>query len=128
GDPLHHRHFHYRYATALRRAEPDHQWRRSLGFDAHPVALYLQSQLPLHAKLRLRRHRLLCDRGAGGHSHLHPVPGRTGAPLMSNPLALIGRAATYLLLLFAAFVSVFPFFWMAVSATNTSADIIKGKS
>jgi ABC-type sugar transport system, permease component len=47
---------------------------------------------------------------------------------MSNPIALVGRAATYLLLLLAAFISVFPFFWMAVGATNTSADIIKGKA
>ncbi len=28
----------------------------------------------------------------------------------------------------AAFLSVFPFFWMVVGATNTSADIIKGKA
>jgi lactose/L-arabinose transport system permease protein len=46
---------------------------------------------------------------------------------MSNPLAFIGRTATYLLLSLAAFVSVFPFFWMVVGATNTSADIIRGK-
>ena len=46
---------------------------------------------------------------------------------MSNPVALLGRAATYLLLSLAAFVSVFPFFWMAVGATNTSPDILKGK-
>lgn len=47
---------------------------------------------------------------------------------MSNPVALLGRAVTYALLLFAAFISVFPFFWMAVGATNTSADVIKGKA
>lgn len=47
---------------------------------------------------------------------------------MTNPLALIGRLATYALLALAAFVSVFPFFWMVVGATNTSADIIKGKA
>ena len=47
---------------------------------------------------------------------------------MSNPLALVGRAATYLLLIFAAFLSVFPFLWMAIGATNTSADVIKGKA
>ncbi len=46
---------------------------------------------------------------------------------MSNPVALIGRTATYLLLTIAAFVSVFPFFWMIIGATNFSADIIKGK-
>src|SRR5690606_25573694 len=47
---------------------------------------------------------------------------------MSNPLALIGRAATYLVLSIAAFVSVFPFFWMVIGATNTNADLIRGKS
>lgn len=47
---------------------------------------------------------------------------------MTNPLALIGRLATYALLSLAAFVSIFPFFWMVVGATNTSADIIKGKA
>lgn len=47
---------------------------------------------------------------------------------MTNPIALIGRLATYALLSLAAFVSVFPFFWMVVGATNTSADIIKGKA
>ncbi|MBO9588374.1 carbohydrate ABC transporter permease [Devosia sp.] len=46
---------------------------------------------------------------------------------MSNPLALIGRIATYLLLTVAAFVSVFPFLWMVIGATNLSADIIRGK-
>jgi lactose/L-arabinose transport system permease protein len=47
---------------------------------------------------------------------------------MSNPITLIGRLATYLLLSLAAFISVFPFFWMVVGATNTSADVIKGKA
>lgn len=47
---------------------------------------------------------------------------------MSNPLALLGRAAQYALLSLAAFVSVFPFFWMLVGATNNSADILKGKT
>lgn len=46
---------------------------------------------------------------------------------MSNPLALLGRVATYALLIIAAFVSVFPFLWMLIGATNYSADIIKGK-
>ena len=46
---------------------------------------------------------------------------------MNNPIALIGRVATYLLLSLAAFVSIFPFFWMIVGASNTSADIIRGK-
>ncbi|WP_108460111.1 carbohydrate ABC transporter permease [Devosia naphthalenivorans] len=51
---------------------------------------------------------------------------RSGAP--ANPLALIRRALVYLLLSIAAFVSVFPFFWMIVGATNKSADIIRGKN
>ncbi len=41
---------------------------------------------------------------------------------------LAGRAAIYLLLSLAAFVSIFPFFWMIVSSTNTAADIITGKA
>ena len=40
----------------------------------------------------------------------------------------IRRALVYVLLSVAAFISVFPFFWMIVGATNTSADIIKGKA
>ena len=51
---------------------------------------------------------------------------RSGAP--ANPLALIRRAIVYMLLSIAAFVSVFPFFWMIVGATNKSADIIRGKN
>lgn len=48
--------------------------------------------------------------------------------MLTNPWALVRRALVYLLLSIAAFVSVFPFFWMVVGATNTSADIIKGKA
>ena len=51
---------------------------------------------------------------------------RSGVP--ANPLALVRRAIVYLLLSIAAFVSVFPFFWMIVGATNKSADIIRGKN
>ena len=47
---------------------------------------------------------------------------------MKSPFAILGRLATYVLLTLAAFISVFPFFWMVVGATNTSADIIKGKA
>ena len=47
---------------------------------------------------------------------------------MSNPIAIIGRTSQYVLLSIAAFVSVFPFFWMVMGATNLSADIIKGKA
>lgn len=37
------------------------------------------------------------------------------------------RALTYIALSIAAFVSIFPFLWMLISATNSSIDIIKGK-
>jgi lactose/L-arabinose transport system permease protein len=40
---------------------------------------------------------------------------------------VIGRALTYLGLSLVAFISVFPFFWMIVGATNTSADVNIGK-
>lgn len=38
------------------------------------------------------------------------------------------EAPIYLFLLLAAFVSVFPFYWLVVGTTNTSADIIRGKT
>lgn len=47
---------------------------------------------------------------------------------MSRTLAIAGRALTYALLSLAAFVSVFPFFWMLVGATNLSADVVVGKA
>jgi lactose/L-arabinose transport system permease protein len=47
---------------------------------------------------------------------------------MNNPFAIIRSSIVYLLLSVAAFVSVFPFIWMLVGMTNTSADIIKGKA
>lgn len=40
---------------------------------------------------------------------------------------ILGNLATYLLLSIAAFVSIFPFIWMVVGATNTTADIVTGK-
>lgn len=40
----------------------------------------------------------------------------------------VGRTITYLLLSLAAFVSIFPFFWMVVGATNRSVDIGIGKA
>ena len=40
----------------------------------------------------------------------------------------LGRIATYLALSLAAFLSVFPFYWMVVGTTNSSADIIQGKA
>jgi lactose/L-arabinose transport system permease protein len=45
-----------------------------------------------------------------------------------SPLARLRRTLTYLGLSAAAFVSVFPFYWMIVSATNTSVDINRGKA
>ena len=45
-----------------------------------------------------------------------------------NPWGVARRALVYALLSLAAFISVFPFFWMIVGATNTSADIIRGKA
>ena len=41
--------------------------------------------------------------------------------------ALLRRGIVYVLLSFAAFLSVFPFYWMIVGATNKSADIVIGK-
>jgi lactose/L-arabinose transport system permease protein len=40
---------------------------------------------------------------------------------------IVPRALLYALLSVAAFVSVFPFYWMVVGATNTSTDIVLGK-
>lgn len=55
-----------------------------------------------------------------------PIARRTVAP--GKAWALARRALVYLLLSIAAFVSVFPFVWMMIGATNSSADIIKGKA
>ena len=41
---------------------------------------------------------------------------------------LARRSLVYGLLSIAAFLSIFPFFWMIVGSTNTSAEIIKGKA
>jgi lactose/L-arabinose transport system permease protein len=43
-------------------------------------------------------------------------------------LALLRSSLTYLLLGVFSFISIFPFLWMIIGATNTSADIIKGRS
>ena len=43
-------------------------------------------------------------------------------------LARLRMALVYLGLGLAAFVSIFPFYWMIVGATNTSADIIRGRA
>ncbi len=47
---------------------------------------------------------------------------------MNTSLRTIQRGLTYLVLIVAAFISVFPFLWMVVGATNTSADIIRGRT
>ncbi len=45
-----------------------------------------------------------------------------------NPSRLFGTTLQYAFLGFAAFLSIFPFFWMLISSTNTSIDIISGKT
>ena len=45
-----------------------------------------------------------------------------------NPAALARRTLVYVLLSIAAFLSVFPFYWMIVGSTNKSADIVTGRS
>ena len=45
-----------------------------------------------------------------------------------NVPGLLGRGIVYLLLIVAAFTSIFPFLWMIVSSTNTAADVIRGKA
>lgn len=56
------------------------------------------------------------------------APGR-GTAGWQGPRAVrfAQNVITYLLLSIAAFISVFPFFWMIVGATNTTADIVTGK-
>jgi lactose/L-arabinose transport system permease protein len=41
---------------------------------------------------------------------------------------LYKRGLVYMFLCVAAYVSVFPFFWMIIGSTNTMADILKGKT
>ncbi|WDR05644.1 carbohydrate ABC transporter permease [Devosia rhodophyticola] len=41
---------------------------------------------------------------------------------------IVRRAAVYLSLSIATFISIFPFYWMVVGATNESRDIVTGKS
>jgi lactose/L-arabinose transport system permease protein len=40
----------------------------------------------------------------------------------------IRRALLYIALSIAAFISIFPFYWMVVGSTNTSPDIAHGKA
>jgi lactose/L-arabinose transport system permease protein len=62
----------------------------------------------------------------GGHAEGARARTRTRAP--ADPLPMLRRALVYVLLSFAAFLSVFPFIWMIIGATNRSADIIRGKA
>jgi lactose/L-arabinose transport system permease protein len=41
---------------------------------------------------------------------------------------MVKRGLVYVLLGIAAYISIFPFFWMLVASTNRMADILKGKS
>ena len=41
-----------------------------------------------------------------------------------SALAQFRRGLVYLLLSIAAFVSIFPFYWMIVGSTNRSADVV----
>lgn len=43
-------------------------------------------------------------------------------------LANLRRGLVYLLLAIAAFISIFPFYWMIIGATNKSADVVTGKA
>lgn len=45
-----------------------------------------------------------------------------------NASRILGTALQYAFLGLAAFLSIFPFFWMLISASNTSIDIIGGKT
>lgn len=45
-----------------------------------------------------------------------------------NASRILGTTLQYAFLGLAAFLSIFPFFWMLISASNTSIDIIGGKS
>jgi lactose/L-arabinose transport system permease protein len=47
---------------------------------------------------------------------------------MDLTLSRLRSLAVYSLLSVAAFISIFPFYWMVVGTTNTAADIIKGKA
>ncbi|MDB5586192.1 MAG: carbohydrate transporter permease [Devosia sp.] len=53
---------------------------------------------------------------------------KVGVATSAAPFRLIRRGLVYLLLSIAAFISVFPFYWMIVGATNLSADVIRGKA
>jgi lactose/L-arabinose transport system permease protein len=58
---------------------------------------------------------------------LDTIAARRSGPSL-NWGALLRRGLVYAFLIVAAFLSVFPFFWMVVSSTNSAADIITGKA
>jgi len=63
---------------------------------------------------------------ASGTTRIDP---RTSTVRRGRNWEQIARSAvTYLLLSVAAFVSVFPFVWMAIGSTNTSAQVLTGKT
>ena len=47
---------------------------------------------------------------------------------MERSFAYLRSLVIYALLSLAAFISIFPFYWMVVGTTNTAADIIRGKA
>ncbi|HUH76685.1 MAG TPA: hypothetical protein VLZ53_04920, partial [Devosia sp.] len=61
-------------------------------------------------------------------TNTRPIATKAGWRTPANPFAMARRGLVYLLLSVAAFISVFPFFWMIVGATNSSADIVNGKA
>ena len=54
--------------------------------------------------------------------------GATTAPNMHFFFRYVRRTLLYFALSIAAFVSIFPFYWMVVGSTNTSPDIAHGKA
>ncbi len=78
--------------------------------------------------LRLCRDRVVADRDHGRHPVLDSVPGRKGALDMKTPSPLISSVLAQAALWLAAFISVFPFYWMIVGATNTANEITGGKA
>ncbi len=53
---------------------------------------------------------------------------RTGSGMKGPGLRALRDLPVYAVLLVASFISVFPFYWLVVGTTNTSADIIRGKT
>lgn len=57
-----------------------------------------------------------------------PLGASTSLGRRRNVVKWLQLSAIYILLGIAAFVSIFPFFWMVVGATNTTRDIVTGKA